>query len=335
MIASSAVKHDKIVGMWLFIVAGMVFLMVVLGGLTRLTGSGLSMVDWRPVTGWLPPLGTEQWQAVFELYKQSPQYQKVNFGMSLAEFQNIFWLEFLHRLWGRIIGLAFALPLIFFLYKKWISKPMILPLCGLFVLGGAQGILGWYMVKSGLVDVPEVSQYRLMAHLGFAFILYAALIWAGLKIYKGQGVHPEGGSRFYALFLWGMSYITILAGALVAGLDAGLTYNTFPLMDGDWVPGGLYNATPWYLNHFENVTTVQFQHRLLAVTLFVFSCLFWLKYKNIKAVQACFFLVSLQALIGIATLLAVVPISLASLHQAGGLLVFTAFTWLNFEVQSS
>ncbi|SCA54866.1 Heme A synthase [Candidatus Terasakiella magnetica] len=327
-------KRERIIGLWLFGVAMMVFFMVVLGGLTRLTGSGLSMVDWKPVTGWLPPLSLEEWQRVFELYKQSPQYEKVNFGMSLEEFRNIFWLEFLHRLWGRIIGLAFGLPLVFFILRGWVSKQMILPLCGLFVLGGAQGVLGWYMVKSGLVDIPEVSQYRLAAHLGFAFVLYAALIWTGLKFYKGKGSLSGLVCSKKSLLLLGLSYVTIFAGALVAGLDAGLTYNTFPLMDGELIPTGLYDQGPWYLNHFENITTVQFQHRVLAIALLVLSIVFYLKNKEIPIVKICALVVCLQAVIGIATLLMVVPISLASLHQAGGLLVFTAFTWLNFEVRS-
>ncbi len=325
--------NDKVIGLWLFSIAAMVFIMVVLGGLTRLTGSGLSMVDWRPVTGWLPPLTLDQWQSVFDLYKQSPQYKDVNFGMSLDEFKNIFWLEFFHRLWGRVIGLAFGLPLLFFIVKGWVRKGMVLPLCGLFLLGGAQGVLGWYMVKSGLVDIPEVSQYRLMAHLGFAFLLYSALIWTGLSFWQkqdGKKLQP------LPLALWGISFLTILAGALVAGLDAGLTYNTFPLMDGELVPEGLLSQAPWYINHFENITTVQFQHRLLAIVTVVLTTLvyFRLKSSNLRSVKASLLIVFLQVGLGIATLLLVVPIGLASLHQACGLLVFTALTWLNFEVKS-
>ena len=311
----------------------MVFIMVVIGGLTRLTGSGLSMVDWRPVTGWLPPLSLDQWQAVFELYKQSPQYEKVNFGMSLDEFKGIFWLEFFHRLWGRVIGLAFGIPLVFFLLKGWVRKSMIVPLCGLFILGGAQGVLGWYMVKSGLVDIPEVSQYRLMAHLGFAFLLYAALIWTGLMFLKDTTGRKMNGT---ALSLWGLSYLTILAGALVAGLHAGLTYNTFPLMDGDLVPDGLYTQGPWYLNHFENVTTVQFQHRILALLTLGMTVWVFFKFRALElfSLNVCVVIVGIQVVIGIATLLYVVPLGLASLHQACGLLVFTALTWFNFEARS-
>ncbi len=323
-------ESNKVVGLWLFSIAAMVLIMVVLGGLTRLTGSGLSMVDWRPITGWLPPLTTESWQAVFDLYKQSPQYHQINFDMNLSEFQNIFWLEFFHRLWGRIIGLAFGLPLIYFLLRGWITKSMRLPLIGLFFLGGAQGVLGWYMVKSGLVEDPEVSQYRLMAHLGFAFVLYAALIWTGLCFYKNKY-----NNRFNvkALGLWTLSYITILAGALVAGLDAGLTYNTFPLMDGELIPSGLYQQVPAYLNHFENITTVQFQHRTLAILTFVVVLIYFLKNNQHLPAQICFMLVFIQAGLGIATLLMVVPVALASLHQTFGLLFFTAVTWLNFEMR--
>ncbi|NVK18288.1 MAG: COX15/CtaA family protein [Methylocystaceae bacterium] len=308
----------------------MVFVMVVLGGLTRLTGSGLSMVDWRPITGWLPPLTSDQWQAVFDLYKQSPQFHHLNFDMTVVEFKSIFWLEFFHRLWGRLIGLAFALPLIFFILKGLITRSMAGPLILLFFLGAAQGVLGWYMVKSGLVNDPEVSQYRLTAHLGFAFLLYAALVWSGLYYVKGGR-----GNRFdlKALSLWGLSYVTILAGALVAGLDAGLTYNTFPLMDGELIPSGLHSLSPAYINHFENITTVQFQHRALAVLTFILVLIYFLTERQKKTAQLCFLLVTLQVGLGIATLLMHVPIWLASLHQAMGLMFFTSLTWLNFETR--
>ncbi|WP_417789117.1 COX15/CtaA family protein [Terasakiella pusilla] len=320
----------RLIGLWLFGVAFMVFVMVVLGGLTRLTGSGLSMVDWRPITGWLPPLNEAQWQAIFDLYKQSPQFKEFNFDMDLDGFRGIFWLEFLHRLWGRLIGLAFGLPLLIFLLKGWIEKSMRLPMVGLFLLGGAQGVLGWYMVKSGLVDDPEVSQYRLMAHLGFAFILYSMLVWAGLSYYKGRQVRGLNGA---ALGLWGLGFVTILAGALVAGLDAGLTYNTFPLMDGDLIPNGLYSHSPAYLNHFENITTVQFQHRVLAVVTFILCLVYFACNRESRAAKAVALLVCVQATLGILTLLHSVPTALASLHQAFGLLLFSALTWLIFETR--
>ncbi len=328
--------RERRVGLWLFCVAAMVFIMVVLGGLTRLTESGLSMVNWRPVSGWLPPLSIEEWQNAFDLYKQSPQYHKVNFGMTLEEFQNIFWLEFFHRLWGRLIGLAFGIPLLVFIVRGYIRSHMVLPLLGLFVLGGAQGGLGWFMVKSGLVDHPEVSQYRLMAHLGFAFILYGALIWTGLHFYRRNGrILQIEGLAPKALGIWIISFVTILAGALVAGLDAGLTYNTFPLMDGDLVPSGLFMQQPWYLNFFENITTVQFQHRLLALTTFFLICWIGWSYRHIPLVRLSLAVVLIQVCLGIATLLSVVQISLATLHQAGGLLVFSVFTWLNFELRTT
>jgi heme a synthase len=330
MHSGSSVDSNKAIGLWLFGVAVMVFVMVVLGGLTRLTESGLSMVNWRPVTGWLPPLTLDEWQAAFDLYKGSPQYHKINHGMTLEEFQGIFWLEFIHRLWGRLIGVAFAIPLFYFAVRGHLSNRRWFSLCVLFFLGGAQGVLGWYMVKSGLVNHPEVSQYRLMAHLGFAFLLYSALIWVGLSFYYGrQPTRPKK----RVLFLWGLSYVTILAGALVAGLDAGLTYNTFPLMDGDWVPDGLYSHSPVFLNHFENITLVQFQHRILAITtvLATFMILWNLRHEN--CAKLCMLLVMVQAVLGVFTLIYVVPVALASLHQACGLLLFTAITWLNFEIR--
>lgn len=327
------IAQQRIIGFWLLGVAAMVFVMVVLGGLTRLTGSGLSMVDWRPVTGWLPPMGLESWQGVFELYKQSPQYRELNAGMSLPDFQNIFWLEYVHRLWGRVIGLAFALPFAYFWWRGWLSRRMIVPLLVLFLLGGAQGVLGWYMVQSGLVDVPEVSQYRLMAHLGFAVVLYGALIWFGLRFVKPARQKELSSLQRNTMVVWAISYLTILAGALVAGLDAGLTYNTFPLMDGDWVPSGLFVQDPWWRNLFENITTVQFQHRLLALV--TVGGIFWLlfKYRGVRLVRLCAILVLLQVGLGIATLIYVVPVALASLHQAGGLVLFSALTWLNYEVR--
>lgn len=330
---TQVIEQKRIIGFWLLGVAAMVFIMVVLGGLTRLTGSGLSMVDWRPITGWLPPLGLDSWQAVFDLYKQSPQYRELNAGMSLPEFQNIFWLEYVHRLWGRVIGLAFALPFAYFWWRGWLSRQMIVPLLVLFVLGGAQGVLGWYMVQSGLVDVPEVSQYRLMAHLGFAVVLYGALVWFGLSFVRSGGQGQVPSLRRDSLAVWVISYLAILAGALVAGLDAGLTYNTFPLMDGDLVPMGLLAQDPWWHNLFENITTVQFQHRLLAMV--TVGAVFWLlyKYREVRLVQLCTILVILQAGLGIATLIYVVPTALASLHQAGGLILFSALTWLNYEVR--
>jgi len=326
-------RQNRIVGYWLFCVAAMVFIMVVIGGLTRLTESGLSMVDWKPLTGWLPPLADGHWQQVFDLYKQSPQYKEINFGMTLAEFKEIFWLEYFHRLWGRLIGLAFGLPLVFFFLRGWISRDMRLPLFLLFLLGGAQGVLGWYMVKSGLIDEPEVSQYRLMAHLGFAFALYGALLWYGFRFVKEKSLNAGARLWLQSRILWGLSFLTILAGALVAGLDAGLTYNTFPLMDGDLVPDGLFMQDPWWINHFENITTVQFQHRLLGITTLCFTLWIWAMNGPYRQTRFCVVVVLLQVVLGIATLLHIVPVSLASLHQAGGLIVFSAITWLNYEIK--
>ena len=252
--------QQRAIGIWLLLIAGMVFAMVVLGGITRLTQSGLSMVEWRPVTGWLPPLTQDAWQQAFAAYQKFPEYEKLNSGMTLAEFKGIYWLEYLHRLWGRFIGLAFALPFLFFLARGWIDRRLGWKLFGVFALGGAQGALGWYMVKSGLVDRPDVSQYRLVAHLGLAMLIYGYLLWVafGLLAPIAQPHRRRPGSPAPRLGSHGLVLVTVLAGGFVAGLDAGFAYNTFPLMDGELIPSQLFATTPSWRAFFEDVTTVQF-----------------------------------------------------------------------------
>ena len=329
---------------WLFVMAAMVFAMVVLGGVTRLTHSGLSMVEWRPVTGWLPPLAEAEWQAVFDKYKQFPEYKEINAGMTLAEFKGIFWLEFLHRLWGRIIGLAFFLPFVFFLAKGWVGRPLAWRLALLFVLGGLQGGMGWFMVKSGLVDRPDVSQYRLAAHLCLAIVIYGLLLWTafGLRLEPEPVAERLRGLRRGAGFLTAWIFLTIFSGALVAGLDAGLTFNTFPLMDGDFVPDGAFEMTPLYLNFFENIATVQFDHRILAELTFVATLAFWwlarrrgVDGRRRSAVNALAAVAVAQVCLGIATLLTVVPVSLGALHQAGAVVFFGCAVWVFWEFRAA
>jgi cytochrome c oxidase assembly protein subunit 15 len=325
------VRYRRAIAWWLVVCAAMVFAMVMLGGATRLTESGLSMVQWKPLTV-TPPLNDAQWQTEFEHYQQSPQFQKENSWMTVDDFKNIYWLEYLHRLWGRIIGIAFAMPFAFFLLKRAVDRTLGWKLAGLFVLGGAQGALGWFMVASGLVDRPDVSQYRLAAHLLTALILYVWLIWTALDLFRA-GKPTQSSDRALAPLAIGFiaaTFLVIASGAFVAGLDAGLIYNTFPLMDGRLIPTGLGQVEPWYLNLFENITAVQFQHRVLAVSLVLFAVYIWLRARRLELsasartlTHAVLAVTLLQAALGISTLLLVVPIPLALAHQTGALTLLT------------
>ena len=313
----------------------MVLIMVMLGGVTRLTDSGLSMVDWRPITGWLPPINLEEWQAIFELYKATPEYIKINVGMDIEGFKSIFWLEYLHRLWGRIIGIAFFVPFLWFLARGQLGTRLALKLVLMFALGGAQGVLGWFMVKSGLVDRPDVSQYRLTAHLGLAILIYAYMFWVALGLLSHLNPRTlHTGLRRLTGFSVFWVFLTMLAGGFVAGLDAGLSYNTFPLMDGKFVPDGLWSMSPAFLNIFENVTTVQFDHRIMAYgTIFLVGLTCWqarahgLSVREMLPFHVFGALVIVQGVLGVATVIWAVPISLAALHQLVAFLLLTAGLW--------
>lgn len=326
---------QRAVGWWLLTCAAMVFVMILIGGVTRLTESGLSIVEWQPVTGAIPPLSAADWQALFAKYQQSPEYSQVNFGMTLEDFKSIFWLEYIHRLWGRLIGFVFLLPALFFLVKGALRGGLRWQVPVLFVLGGAQGALGWFMVESGLVSDPRVSPYRLAAHLTLAIGLYAWLLWLALnRLRPADGwVAQTAEDRKARGMLHGVAtliLLTILSGAFVAGLDAGLTYNTFPLMDGRFIPAGYSLLSPWWHNLFENVASVQFNHRWLAV----FTALTVIAY-SLQALRAnlppaartsingLLAMALIQPSIGIATLLLVVPVWLGALHQAGAIILFT------------
>src|SRR5690349_1856712 len=277
----------RAVAMWLLGCCAMIFAMVVIGGITRLTLSGLSITEWQPVTGILPPLSGAAWTAEFEKYQQIPQYRLVNHGMSLAEFQTIYWWEYVHRLWGRLIGFAYAVPLIYFLARGRIPRRLTWPLIGIFALGAAQGALGWYMVESGLADRVEVSQYRLVAHLALALAIYSAILWIALGIVRGTRSplpnHPPqvGEGRVGSAWRRGaeatlaLVALTIATGGFVAGTRAGLTYNTFPLMDGGLVPAGYDQLHSFYMNWFENIAAVQFDHRVLAMASFAVVLSVW------------------------------------------------------------
>ena len=270
----------RAIGWWLLICAAMVFIMVVLGGATRLTESGLSMVDWKPLHI-LPPLSDSEWAEEFAAYQQFPEFQKKNTWMSVDNFKEIYWLEYIHRLWGRTIGFVFFAPFMLFWLRGWIDKPLAWKCVGLFALGGAQGVLGWYMVASGLVDNPDVSQYRLAAHLLTAFVCYRLIIWVALdqfRLARGDDMNsPRANLGPWPLAVTFFALLVVTSGAFVAGLDAGRGYNTFPLMDGQLIPEGLFSESPWWLNWFENHMTVQFNHRILAMTLATLIALMWLK----------------------------------------------------------
>lgn len=322
--------------------------MVILGGVTRLTGSGLSMVEWAPLMGALPPLSQEAWENVFKLYQQYPEYQLKNHYMTLSEFKNIFWFEYAHRLLGRFIGLLFSIPLIFFIITKRIDKPLIPKMVILFILGGLQGLLGWYMVKSGLVNDPHVSQYRLTAHFGLAVIIYGYLFWVALDLLSTKPLDGIKSSqhdliktlKVFSIIISVIVFITMLSGGFVAGLKAGFAYNTFPLMNGQWIPDGLFSLTPTWSNFFDNVTTVQFDHRILATIVFVSIVIFWFKAQKtilpsrIKiGLNLFILLLIIQVTLGISTLLLVVPVTLAASHQAGALALLTCSLFLSHELK--
>ncbi|MGD2137697.1 MAG: COX15/CtaA family protein [Gammaproteobacteria bacterium] len=330
--------HNRVIAAWLLVCCALVFAMVVLGGVTRLTGSGLSMVEWDPIFGIIPPLTQEEWLRVFELYRQSPEYQKINIGMNLEGFQYIYWFEFAHRLLGRSIGMAFLLPFLVFLALGWISRPLVPKLVVMFVLGGLQGLLGWYMVKSGLVDNPHVSQYRLTAHLGLAVIIYAYMFHVALGLWHARRPREStpAGLRHWMLALCVLVFITVLSGGFVAGLKAGHAYNTFPLMNGQWIPETIFAQQPLWRNFFENSATVQFDHRVLATLVFTGILVLWLVAGRHKlpgqvhvGMQVLMAAAVLQVTLGISTLLLHVPVALAATHQGGALLLFTVALYVN------
>ena len=344
--ASSAetVRGDRAIAWWLLVCCALVFAMVVLGGVTRLTGSGLSIVHWKPISGVLPPIGEAAWEREFAHYRQSPEYAHVNKGMSLGEFKGIFWFEYAHRLLGRLIGVAFILPFLYFLVRRRIERWLVPRLAAMFVLGGLQGLLGWYMVKSGLVDNPHVSHYRLAAHLALAVIIYAFMLWTALSILRRDGgVEPAGARALVPVVAVVLAavFLTMLTGAFVAGLKAGFIYNTFPLMGGRWWPEGMWSMTPAYINVFENPATVQFIHRWVASATFLLIVAFWLGARRRDPgrrarmwLDAVGIAAAVQVALGISTLLTRVPVPLAALHQAGAMVLVTLLLCLAYESRS-
>jgi cytochrome c oxidase assembly protein subunit 15 len=307
---------------WLIVVAAMIFLMIVLGALTRLTESGLSMVEWRPVTGWLPPLTDSAWQAELQKYLSSPQGRLINRGFGVDEFRQIYWLEYLHRLWGRLIGVVFALPLAWFWLRGRLTPALKPRLLALLVLGGLQGALGWVMVASGLVDRPAVSHYRLAGHLVLAIALYAYTVWLVLQLGPQHRRRDDPPARRQSTILIAWLFVVLIWGALMAGLRAGASHNTFPTMSGYWIPPGLFEMSPWWINLFENGTTIQFAHRWLA-TLLVLAILMLAWRVRRAEVFAASAMALLQLCLGIATILTGVDIVIATVHQAGAVVLLT------------
>jgi cytochrome c oxidase assembly protein subunit 15 len=320
-------------GIWLAIWAGMLFLLILIGGATRLTESGLSITEWNVVSGVVPPLSADAWNLEFDRYRRIPQYQAIHAGMTVQQFKRIFLWEYVHRLWARLVTIAFALPLLWFLAKGMVPRRVRGRLWLLLVLLGAQGALGWFMVSSGLSGRTEVSQYRLAAHFAAALLIYSATVWTAADFLARPRVATGNWSRARHLSwcVTALAIFTAVAGAFVAGLRAGHAYNTFPLMAGRVVPPGYGALSPWPRNLFENVAAVQFNHRCLALITFVAIMEFWwwsrtrvLEPTARRAITRLAAAAVLQVALGIATLLLVVPVALGVAHQAGAIVLITA-----------
>jgi cytochrome c oxidase assembly protein subunit 15 len=333
-------RNRRLVRAWLLVVLFALFALVLVGGATRLTDSGLSITEWKPIHGVVPPLSAEEWQEEFALYQKIPEYEQVNKGMTVEEFKRIFWWEWAHRLIARSIGLIFALPLAFFWITGRLERGIRWPLVGILVLGGVQGAIGWWMVASGLANRVDVSQYRLAVHLTVACLIFASVtwMWRALSPHSGQALPGSGASRLAGLVVL-VVLLQIYLGALVAGMDAGLAYNTWPLMDGAMVPDGLTVLQPVWLNAFENAKAVQWLHRTNAyvlVTLALVQMIVLLaRHRGTTHANrgiVFFLLVCAQATVGIATLLMAVPLDVALTHQALALVLlgFSVAHWRGF-----
>ena len=322
----------------------MVFAILVVGGVTRLTHSGLSIVEWQPIVGVIPPLDQAEWDETFEKYKKTPEYQQVNHQMTLDEFKGIFFWEYWHRVLGRLIGVVFLLPFLYFWLRGKIEPSLVPKLLGIFILGGLQGAMGWYMVKSGLVDDPRVSHYRLTAHLSLAFLIFVAMFWValGLLAERARSAHEAGVRQLQRTGFWLAILVgyMVVTGGLVAGIRAGKAYNTFPLMNGHLLPPESFILDPWYLNFFNNMALVQFDHRFGAWLLAFLLPWFWWKIRS-AAVSSTARLVATLLLVvlfvqiglGIATLLLAVPVGLGAAHQGGAMVVLGLLLWLNHELR--
>lgn len=335
-LSSTAGPRIRVVKLWLLAMAALVFVMVVVGGATRLTESGLSIVEWQPVTGTVPPLDAGQWQAEFEKYQAIPQYRELNRGMSLTEFKVIYWWEWSHRLLGRLVGALFLLPFVFFLWRGWIPPDLRTWLWTIFALGAAQGVVGWWMVASGLADRVEVSQYRLAFHLTLACAIFAAMLWTAQRLAPRPPVEAPVRIRRVAALLVAFVLVQIYLGALVAGLRAGAIFNTWPMIDGSWMPGWprLFFMAPLWRNFFENALTVQFDHRMVGDALWVAVLLHAFDVARTREARVALggalslaAAVTLQFVLGVLTLVYQVPLLLGLLHQAVAVIVLALATW--------
>jgi cytochrome c oxidase assembly protein subunit 15 len=330
--STTPAKHIRALKIWLSTLALLVVAMILIGGATRLTDSGLSITEWQPIVGAVPPLSEADWQEAFAAYQKIPEYTELKRGMTLDEFKTIYWWEWAHRFLGRFIGLVFLIPFIAFWIAGYIPRTLLPRLVGLFLLGGLQGAFGWYMVKSGLIERTDVSQYRLAGHFGLALLILGYTLW----LLFGVGEEAQRKTRtsaptWVAGLVLALIFLQMLAGALVAGLDAGMGFNTWPLINGAFVPDGLGAVSPWYLNLFENPLTVQFDHRMLgyAVVVATLVQLLWLALRRapVSLIGSAMLLAVtalLQATLGVWTLLLAVPIALGLAHQAGAVAVFAA-----------
>lgn len=308
------------VRVWLYVIGGLIIAMIMVGGATRLTESGLSITEWQPIHGTIPPLNAAEWQEEFEKYRQIPQYQLINRGMTLEEFKTIFWWEWAHRFLGRFIGVAFFVPLVWFWATGRIGRSLAPQLAGIFVLGGLQGAIGWWMVASGLVERTDVSQYRLAVHLTLAFAILALVVWVARGLAPPQAAgEPRG--RGLAIALLALLFLQVFLGGLVAGLDAGHVANTWPTMDGELIPHGLLVVEPWWRNIFENPVTAQFDHRIMAYLILIVALVHAVRMRgtgSARGAMVLFLVLVAQAALGIATVLLEMPLHVALTHQFGG-----------------
>ena len=337
---SAFAPNRRAVGIWLLAIATLIVAMVAVGGLTRLTGSGLSITQWDPIIGAIPPLTQADWLDAFHKYQLIPQYRLENQGMSLAGFQAIFWWEWAHRLLGRLIGFAFFVPFVWFAWTGAIARKEWPRMVLLFALGGLQGFVGWWMVESGLETRVSVSQYRLAIHLGVAVILLGAILWVALEYLRSKKEGAPARHTKWAVAFVGLVYVQMMLGALVAGLHAGLIYNTWPSMDGHFFPEHPFFASPWWINFFENPGLAQFDHRIAAYLVAVCAYLLWSWSRRIglqgtarRSADTVLTVMLLQVAFGIFTLLWYVPVALAALHQVVAALLFCAAIWQAFELR--
>ena len=340
-------RSRRAVGLWLLSVAAVILAMITVGGLTRITGSGLSITQWDPILGAIPPLSDAAWADAFAKYRQIPQYIHENAGMSLAAFQGIFWWEWAHRFLGRLLGVLFFVPFVWFAFAGAIARSEWPRMVVLFALGGLQGFVGWWMVMSGLETRDSVSQYRLAMHLGVALLLLVAILWTALEYLRRPppetlrvSTSPMGGGEKWPIAFAGLVYVQMLLGALVAGLHAGLIYNTWPSMDGRLFPEGAFFASPWWINFFENPGLAQFDHRIGAYIIAASALALWWRGREARLAgmarrsgNALLHLTLFQIALGIATLLLQAPEFLAALHQLAAALLLCTAVWYAFEIR--